>query len=59
MLILKTVGFVVTFLSWLAVCWLMPCILDVKYKIKLKPAYWYLWGIISMGIGSILIPFLC
>lgn len=61
MLVLEIIGFVIIFLSWLIVCWLIPCILEKKYGKELDSVYWYLWGLLGMGmgIGSVLILIFC
>lgn len=59
MLILKTIGFVTTLLSWLVLCWLIATILEKKYRVVLDSVYWYLWSLISAGTGSSLILIFC
>lgn len=42
----EIIGIVIIFLSYF-----IAILADTKYKVKLAPAYWYLWGSVSMSIG--------
>ena len=47
---LEIIGIIVIVLSYLT-----AAVVNTKYKIRLDPAYWYLWGSISMGVGFLFI----